>query len=93
MYRRTEGEPDFQEARGPSMVYATQHLQLRFRLLSRVSEGEMLLVIEQADPVEIERGRIRKLQQRFNLTVREAEVLYWLSRGKSNRDIADILVL
>jgi len=32
-----------------------------------------------------------KLQQRFGLTVREAEVLYWLSCGKSNRDIADIL--
>jgi DNA-binding NarL/FixJ family response regulator len=31
------------------------------------------------------------LQQAFALTVREAEVLVWISRGKSNRDIGEIL--
>ena len=65
--------------------------RLRLRLLSRVSEDETLLIIQQADPAEIERARMDKLQQRFNLTLREGEVLYWLSLGKSNRDIADIL--
>jgi DNA-binding NarL/FixJ family response regulator len=33
------------------------------------------------------------LRARLGLTQREAEVLVWLSRGKSNRDIADILTL
>ena len=31
------------------------------------------------------------LQKTFSLTSREAEVLLWLSRGKSNRDIGEIL--
>ena len=31
------------------------------------------------------------LRRRFDLTGREAEVLYWLAQGKSNRDIAEIL--
>ncbi|WP_139307485.1 helix-turn-helix transcriptional regulator [Rhodovulum sp. ES.010] len=29
----------------------------------------------------------------FGLTDREAEVLFWLTRGKTNRDIAEILDL
>ena len=80
-------------APAPSFVIAAPHTsaRLRLRLLSRVSEDESLLIIEQADPVEIERARITKLQQGFTLTLREAEVLYWLSLGKANRDIADIL--
>lgn len=34
-----------------------------------------------------------ELVEEFGLTQREAEVLVWLSRGKTNRDIADILEL
>ncbi len=34
-----------------------------------------------------------KLQKEFNVTRREAEVLIWLSKGKSNQDIAQILSL
>ncbi|MEM6408599.1 MAG: DNA-binding response regulator [Pseudomonadota bacterium] len=33
------------------------------------------------------------LQQAFNLTQRESEVLYWLTLGKTNRDISTILAL
>jgi DNA-binding CsgD family transcriptional regulator len=33
------------------------------------------------------------LRVRLMLTQREAEVLLWVARGKSNRDIADILTL
>ena len=31
------------------------------------------------------------LKERFELTEREAEVLFWLSRGKTNREIGQIL--
>jgi DNA-binding response OmpR family regulator len=31
------------------------------------------------------------LRKRFNLTAREAEVLLWITQGKSNRDVAEIL--
>ncbi|APX13481.1 response regulator transcription factor [Tateyamaria omphalii] len=34
-----------------------------------------------------------RLQTAFNLTAREAEVLYWLTLGKTNRDISAILSL
>ncbi len=74
-----------------SIVVAANGMRIRFRLLSRVSEEEILLVIQQAAPIEVERGGIEKLQKHFGLTAREAEVLYWLSRGKANRDIAEIL--
>jgi DNA-binding NarL/FixJ family response regulator len=36
-------------------------------------------------------GEQQLLQQELALTAREAEVLLWLSRGKSNRDIGEIL--
>jgi DNA-binding response OmpR family regulator/DNA-binding CsgD family transcriptional regulator len=74
-----------------SIVVTANELKIRFRLLSRVTDDEILLVIQQAAPVEVERAGIQKLQCRFRLTNREAEVLYWLSCGKSNRDIAEIL--
>jgi len=33
----------------------------------------------------------RRLAVRHNLTTREAQVLFWIGRGKSNRDISEIL--
>lgn len=36
-------------------------------------------------------SEIATLRHRLSLTAREAEVLIWLARGKSNRDISDIL--
>ena len=33
------------------------------------------------------------LRQHFSLTARESEVLEWIAKGKSNRDIGDILGL
>jgi DNA-binding NarL/FixJ family response regulator len=36
-------------------------------------------------------GDIRMLQDRHGLTLREAEVLLWLSGGKANREISEIL--
>jgi len=40
-----------------------------------------------------EAGQEDALRQHFGLTQRESEVLVWISRGKSNRDIGDILGL
>ena len=34
---------------------------------------------------------VTAVMQTFKLTLREAEVLYWVVKGKTNRDIADIL--
>ena len=62
---------------------------LRFAYLGAAAPGEWLfrLSLHDARPDEA------VLQDRFPLTAREAEVLLWLARGKSNRDIAAILDL
>lgn len=54
-----------------------------------VADGEHLFRLSVED-VSAEEARLR---ERFQLTAREADVLVWLARGKSNRDIADILSL
>ncbi|MCT8999386.1 response regulator transcription factor [Chelativorans intermedius] len=40
-----------------------------------------------------ERNQEETLRQHFGLTLRESEVLLWIARGKSNRDIAEVLGL
>ncbi len=49
-------------------------------------EGCLLLLREENDA-----ALIRSLVQMLDLTRREAEVLYWVMRGKTNRDIGEIL--
>ncbi len=51
------------------------------------SEGEWLVVLREED----EAATIEALIATLRLTQREAEVLAWVIRGKTNRDIADIL--
>jgi DNA-binding NarL/FixJ family response regulator len=60
--------------------------ELSFAFLTEVSANEVLFVMGEADA-----GGEDKLAQGFGLTSREAEVLRWISRGKSNQDIAEIL--
>ena len=57
--------------------------------VSNIGPDEILLRLheQQARPDEV------VLRERLALTPREAEVLAWLARGKSSRDIADILNL
>ncbi len=50
-------------------------------------EGEWLLVLRE----ENHAAAVEALMAAFRLTTREAEVLYWVSKGKTNRDIGDIL--
>jgi len=50
-------------------------------------EGECLLVLHE----ESDTAMTKVLADAFRLTVREAEVLYWVIYGKTNRDIGDIL--
>ncbi|BCQ53723.1 Transcriptional regulatory protein BaeR [Burkholderia gladioli] len=50
-------------------------------------QGEWVIVLEAWD----DGAQVAALLERFGLTTREAEVLLWVSRGKTNRDIGDIL--
>lgn len=53
------------------------------------ADGETVLRVRDSAPGD----DVQRLANSFALTQREAEVLLWLSRGKTNRDIADILSL
>ena len=57
--------------------------------IGRLGEDEILLRIAPSRPSSDE----RILRERLRVTAREAEVLTWLARGKTNRDIADVLGL
>ncbi len=51
--------------------------------------GEWLIVLRE----DSEAALLDALSRAFPLTAREAEVLYWVIQGKTNRDIGDILSL
>ena len=65
--------------------------QLRIRLHQQTGDGEgsgdWLIVMREVSDVAV----IDALGLSFKLTAKEAQVLYWLVKGKTNRDIGDIL--
>ena len=68
-------------------VQSTTKLQLLY--IGQVGPDENLLRLIEGDA-----GRDQAvLKQKLLVTEREAEVLLWIARGKSNRDIAEILSL
>ncbi len=61
--------------------------QLLVSRLRRGAQGEELLLVQ----CKAGSPGPAALMQAFRLTPREADVLYWVALGKTNRDIADIL--
>ena len=62
---------------------------LEFRLLEHGDNGEILLrLLDCALGSDEER-----LAEAFDITTREADVLLWITHGKSNREVAEILSL
>ena len=71
------------------LVIAQGTSRLILTLFEHTADGECLVVLhEESDAVQIE-----TLMHALKLTQRESEVLYWLSKGKTNRDIADIICM
>ncbi|WP_417669258.1 response regulator [Roseibium sp.] len=60
---------------------------LRFSYVGTINSGEYLLRVASG---QSDAGH-QRLRADFNLTEREAEVLTWLTNGKSNKEIAEIL--
>jgi len=77
---------DFKTAARCLVEVAGRALECSF--VSTLGSDELLFRI--ADSVDGNNDP-QALQRTFSLTSREAEVLLWLSRGKSNRDIGEIL--
>ena len=70
-----------------SFLLERQGVALEISYVGRIGPGEFLLRLVEAKTEE----NAGLLKQRLGLTTREAEVLFWLARGKPNRDIAEIL--
>jgi len=61
--------------------------RLRCSLHPASAEDEWLVVLTESG----NGAAVEALALRFRLTAREAEVLYWVAQGKTNRDIGEIL--
>jgi DNA-binding response OmpR family regulator/DNA-binding CsgD family transcriptional regulator len=61
--------------------------RLKFTLHEGMGDGMWMLVMREAD----DGAAIEALALVFALTPREAQALYWIARGKTNRDIAEIV--
>lgn len=64
-----------------------QNFNVNLAYMGQPDAGEFLLRLT----IEKDDDKIISLQKRLNLTAREAEVLFWIAKGKTNRDIAEIL--
>ena len=62
---------------------------LAFTPIGRTNGSELLVAVEVRNVADGE----TRLRERFGLTLRECEVLLWVARGKSNRDVGEILEL
>lgn len=65
------------------------HGDLVFKPLARYAGSELMLTIER----HAREGDATSLALQFNLTAREAQVLFWSAKGKTSRDIAQILAM
>jgi len=72
---------------GDTWTCVTGTRRLHCSLHPASAEDEWLLVLTESN----NGAAIEALSLQFRLTGREAEVLYWVAHGKTNRDIGDIL--
>jgi DNA-binding NarL/FixJ family response regulator len=63
--------------------------KLRLSYIGQTGTDEILLRLAEGEVSDDKTA----LKTKLNLTLREAEVLLWIARGKSNRDIGEILSL
>jgi len=75
----------------PKLVIERGATQLTFRLHQQIgdvdADGDWLIVMREVSDTAV----IEAMSLSFKLTAKEAEVLYWVVKGKTNKDIGDIL--
>ena len=85
--RRAGADPSsLTVARGTRRITFTLH-PMPEETLEEAGDGEWLVVMRESDDAAV----IEAVALACRLTPREAEVLYWVVKGKTNRDIGDIL--
>jgi len=72
---------------GEPLKLSRQNRRLVLALHEQTGEDEWLIVMRESSDQAV----IDAVGAAFRLTTREAEVLYWVAKGKISRDIADIL--
>lgn len=86
------------------LVLKRDEEELHIRLERNARTGELTLLLEEKSVVPADNARIPSLleltgiggvnaaqREQYRLTPRETDVLNWLAKGKTNRDIAEIL--
>jgi DNA-binding response OmpR family regulator len=86
LQRRTRSELASDQV---ALSSSTSAIKLQLSYVGQIAPDEILLRLLEGEFEDDNLVLKRKLQ----LTQRESEVLMWIARGKSNRDIADILSL
>lgn len=75
------------------LTYKKNGCMLRFHFIENKDNNEFILRMEKVDSGEKQHVAQINLRKAFQLTEREAEILFWLSRGKKNQEIGLILSL
>jgi len=73
----------------PLVITQSDRPSLQFTFLGAVGADEYLFRLTTTN----DKSGDALLRDRFSLTTRESEVLVWIAKGKSNRDIGEILGL
>ncbi|MBX3655183.1 MAG: response regulator transcription factor [Ramlibacter sp.] len=76
-----------QQIEPPRLMAEQGARRLTFRLHQQTGDDDWLIVMREVSDTAV----IEAMSLSFKLTAREAEVLYWVVKGKINRDIGDIL--
>jgi CheY-like chemotaxis protein/DNA-binding CsgD family transcriptional regulator len=76
-----------QEPAQLTLERAAAHLRFRLHQQTGDSGDDWLIVMREVSDVAV----IEALGLSFKLTAKEAQVLYWVVKGKTNKDIGDIL--
>ena len=76
-------------SKAPAMASFPDNEQLRLQYMGKLGPNEFLLRLAKDSSASIP----AQFSSELGLTTREGEVLSWLSKGKTNRDIAQILGL